>query len=150
MIQDALLQFSDAQALTATAASTNTIDLFPNANGQNTNIAEGEPMCVMIAPSVSADATTGDETYAVAIQTDDNTGFGSPTTLATVSIPAAALKAGATPVFIGLPSGLYERYLRLNYTLGGTTPSVTLDAFLCPLSAVAKYSKYYKSGFTIL
>lgn len=145
MIQDALLQFSDAQALTATAVSTNSIDLGP----QNRNIADGYPMAILIAPSVSADITTGDETYAVALQTDDNSAFSSPTTLVTLTIPAAQLKAGQVAYF-GLPSGaVFERYLRLNYTLGGTSPSVTLDAFICPLDSIPKYSTYYASGFVI-
>lgn len=150
MIQDALLQFSDAQALTATAVSTNVIDLFANANGQNSNIMDGTPMAVMIAPSVGADSTTGDETYAVSLQTDDNSGFSSPTTLGTMTFTAAQLKAGISPAYFGVPSGTYERYIRLNYTLGGTTPSMTIDAFLTPLSAIPKYSKYYKSGFEVL
>lgn len=145
MLQDALLQFSDAQALTATAVSTNVIDCGP----QNRNLADGTAMAILLAPSVSADMTTGDETYTVALQTDDNSGFSSPTVLATMIIPGAQLKAGLCAYF-GLPSGaVFERYLRLNYTLAGTTPSVTLDAFLSPLDSIPKYSKYYASGFEI-
>lgn len=150
MIQDALLQFSDAQALTATGVSTNVIDLWANGNGQNANIMDGTPMAVMIAPSVGADSTTGDETYAVQLQTDDNSGFASPTTLGQFTFTAAQLKAGISPAYFGLPGGAYERYLRLNYVLGGTTPSMTVDAFLTPLEFIPKYSKYYKSGFEVL
>lgn len=147
MYNDALLQFSDAQALTATAASTNGIDTAAGVWVQNGQINVGEPMAILIAPTVSADATTGDETYAVSVQTDDNSSFSSPTTLATFTITAANLAVGKLSWF-GLPMGPYERYIRLNYTLGGTTPTVTLDAFMVPMDNVPKYT-FYKSGFTI-
>ena len=41
-----------------------------------------------------------------------------------------------------------ERYLRLSYTLGGTTPSVTVTAFLIPHNMVHNYVQY-ADGFTI-
>ncbi|MCO1435445.1 hypothetical protein L0Z13_11285 [Burkholderia multivorans] len=123
MIIDSLLEFSRAQALTATGASTNIIDL-----GSDRDIGPGQPLWAVIAVQVAADNTTGDETYSIALQTDDNAAFSSPTTIATVAPAAAAMTAGARFV-IGMPFA-NERYLRLNYTLGGTTPSVTLNAFL--------------------
>lgn len=144
-MQDALLQFSDNQALTATAVSTNSIDCGP----QNRNLADGAPMAIAIFPSVSADITTGDETYSVQLQTDDNAAFSSPAVLATVVLPAAQLKAGQVAYF-GFPAaGTFERYLRLNYVLGGTTPSVTIDAYISPLEAIPKYNKYYASGYEV-
>ncbi|MCA7962505.1 hypothetical protein LGM54_06005 [Burkholderia cenocepacia] len=123
MYIDSLLEFSRAQALSASGASTNIIDL-----GSDRDIGPGRPLWVVIAVQVAADNTTGDETYSVALQTDDNAAFSSPTTIATVAPAAASLPAGARLV-IGMPFA-NERYLRLNYTLGGTTPSVTLNAFL--------------------
>ncbi|KVE99267.1 Bbp16 family capsid cement protein [Burkholderia vietnamiensis] len=123
MYIDSLLEFSRAQALTASAASSNIIDL-----GSDRDIGPGRPLWVVVAAAVSADNTTGDETYSIALQTDDNAAFSSPTTIATVAPAAASLTAGARLV-IGMPFA-NERYLRLNYTLGGTTPSVTLNAFL--------------------
>lgn len=123
MYIDSLLEFSRAQALSASGASTNIIDL-----GSDRDIGPGRPLWVVVSPSVAADNTTGDETYSIALQTDDNAAFSSPTTIATVAPAAAALTAGSRFV-IGMPFA-NERYLRLNYTLGGTTPSVTLNAFL--------------------
>lgn len=145
-MKDALNRFSNKQVLTATAASTDAIPLSDLT--QNRQIGDGEPMSILIVPSVSAVA--GDSTYSVAVQTDDDDAFGSPTTLLTQPLTAAQLAAGKA-VAIGLPSGkLYEKNLRLNYTLGGAAPGVTLSAFLLPSKMVPQYSQYYKSGFTIL
>ncbi|MCW3699230.1 Bbp16 family capsid cement protein [Burkholderia cenocepacia] len=123
MYIDSLLEFSRAQALSASGASTNIIDL-----GSDRGIGPGRPLWVVVAVAVAADNTTGDETYSIALQTDDNAAFSSPTTIATVAPAATSLPAGARLV-IGMPF-TNERYLRLNYTLGGTTPSVTFNAFL--------------------
>lgn len=142
MILDGQHLFSDAQALTETAASTNVIDL-----GADRNLGQGEPMAVMLLLDVAADGTTGDETYSVAIQTDDNVGFSSAATLETLTITRGAV-AGTKYFHVLKPDTSCERYLRINYTLGGTTPTVTVTAFLTPLSFVDKYVSY-ADGFTI-
>jgi hypothetical protein len=120
MYIDSLLEFSRAQALTASAASTNVIDL-----GSDRDIGPGRALWIVIAVAVAA-AAGG--TYQFDLQTDDNAAFSSPTTIASLAPAAAALKAGAQFV-IGMPFA-NERYLRLNNTLGGTTPGVTINAFL--------------------
>jgi len=119
---DSRLELSSSQALTATAASTNVIDL-----GQDRDIAVGTPMWVVINIEVAADYTSANETYVAALQTDDNSGFSSATDIASVTIPGGS--AAGTFFVIGVPYA-NERYLRLNYTLGGTTPTVTLSANL--------------------
>lgn len=142
MYIDALHLMSDSQALTATAASTNVIDL-----ANDSNIGIGEPMAVVVTVEVAADNTTGDETYSVALQTDDNGSFSSASTLLTRSIAAGA--AAGSKIVIPVPADTgAERYLRLNYTLGGTTPSVTVSAFLIPQNMVQNYVAY-ADGFTI-
>lgn len=142
MIMDAQHLFSDSQALTSSGASTNVIDL-----GADRNIGMGEPMCVMISLDVAADGGNSDETYTAAIQTDDNSGFSSATTLETLTITRGDA-AGTKYFHVFKPDSLVEQYLRINYTLGGTTPSVTLTAHLVPLSFVEKYVSY-ADGFTI-
>lgn len=144
MIIDAQLLFSDAQALTGTAVSTNIIDL-----GSDRNIGIGEPLAVVIVVDVALDRTTADETYAVTIQADDNSGFSSA---ATVSGPTSLLTyAVGTRFVIALgPDTLTERYIRLNYTLGGTTPLGTITAFLTPLKMAAiSENVYYADAITI-
>lgn len=120
---DKTLELSDGQAVTADAASTNIIDM--TAAGLNSGI--GEPLYLAVTVQVAPDATTGDETYQVTLQGDDNTGFSSPNTLASFPIPRTA-KVGDV-FFAPLPS-TNERYIRAFYDVGGTTPTITLNAFI--------------------
>nr|WP_175800908.1 hypothetical protein [Burkholderia anthina] len=120
MYIDSLLEFSRAQALTASGPSQNVIDL-----GSDRDIGPGRPLWIVIALASDAVATG---TYKFALETDDNVGFSSPTEIAAVSPSVASLKAGRRLV-LGMPFE-NERYLRLNNTLGGTSPGVTINAFL--------------------
>lgn len=122
MLIDSRLEFSDAQALTATAASTNVVDL-----GSDVDIGPGRTLWVILQLDVAADDTDGNETYVADLETDDNSSFSSATTIASVTITRG--DAAGTRYVIGFPYA-NEQYLRLNYTLGGTTPSVTLTAWL--------------------
>ena len=141
MILDSLLKFSDAQALTATAVSTNVVPL-----SLDRDIGIGEPMGVVITVGVAADSTTGDETYQFQLQADDNDSFSSASVIGDVTVVAASLAAGDKVV---IPIGhSNEAFLRLNYVLGGTTPSVTVDALLQPLSMIDGTATY-ASGYSI-
>jgi hypothetical protein len=134
--------YSDAQALTATAASTDLID-----HGADGNLGIGEPMVVQITLDVLADNTTTDETYSAALQTDDNASFSSAVTVGSVTITAGS--AAGTRFFIPVPpSTSMERYSRINYTLGGTTPTVTVTSALLPVKFVDNYVSY-ADGITI-
>lgn len=123
MIIDRRLQVSALQALTVTAPSTDVIDL----GSQLRLIGPGDPMWWVIAARVGLAGTA--PTLAIAVQTDDASGFASPVTLLTSDTLAAAdFPAGKLVV---LPMAFKnERFLRLNYTLGGTTPTATVDAWL--------------------
>lgn len=143
MIIDAFQQFSAAQALTSTAASTNYIDTLTDGN-----VGMGEPMCAVITIDVAADHTTGDETYVAALQTDSSSGFGSAVTLGSVTIPRTTV-AGDRFVIPVPPDQTGNRYYRINYTLGGTTPSVTLTAELQPQNMLQN-DAYYPRGYTVL
>lgn len=143
MILDAQLEFSSEQALTVTAASTNIVDL-----GADRNIGIGKEMAVLLVLDVASDNTTEDETYSVAVQADDNASFSSAGTVTTFTIAAGA--AAGTKYAAILPKDtLTERYIRLNYTLGGTTPSVTVSAYLVPSDNIDAADVYYASGFTV-
>lgn len=142
MILDIANQMSDAQALTATAVSTDVLDL-----DNDDNIGKGEPMAVVIPVTVAADFTSANETYQFTVQTDTVENFASPTVVTeTGAINGDVLTAGYKVV---LPLGHYnERYLRVNYTLAGTTPSVTVDAYLVPLSDIDSWEPN-ASGYSI-
>lgn len=138
---DAQLLFSDAQALTVTAVSTNIIDL-----GADRNIGIGEPMVVEIQVDVAA---AGGGTLTITLQTDDNAAFGSPTTVvASAAIAAAVLVAGNVQ-YLPLPQDLItERFLRLNYTLA-TMTGITLTSFLTPTRMVLTPIAHYADNITI-
>ncbi len=143
MLLDKQLELSNAQSLSATAVSTNVIDL-----GASRQIGNGEPLVFVLCSIVAADYTSANETYQVDIQTDDNSGFSSATTLASVVFPASQLTLGSIRL-IPFPSGNVERFIRLNYTLGGTTPTWTVSAYLQPYEMVAGLPVQYPDAITI-
>jgi hypothetical protein len=146
MLLDAQLLLSDAQAVTADAASTNTIDL-----GDVTPkrvIGDGEPMALVIVVDVAADATTGDETYEFQLIESANANLSSPDIILAKSVAAASLTAGAKVVIPVPPGSPVKRYLGAYYNVGGTTPTITCTAFLQPLSMVEK-RVLYANGYSI-
>lgn len=137
---DAQQLFSDAQALTGTAVSTNIIDF-----GQDRNIGIGKPMAVVITADVALAGTS--PTLAIAVQADDNSAFSSAGTVATTPT-YTALALGAQLV-IPIPADTAtERFMRLSYTLGGTTPTVTLTAYLAPVDQIQN-NPQYAAGITV-
>ena len=143
MILDNQLVLSDAQAITADAGSTNVIDL-----GSVRQVGQGYPLAVCFVVTTAADATTGDETYSFNIQTDDNAAFSSATTVSTNAITAATLSLGSIHV-VSLPTAGLERYIRAFYDVAGTTPTVTVTAFLQPWDMVQRAPLYYSNNSVI-
>ena len=114
------LGFSASQAITVDVVSTNVIDL-----GVDTDIGVGTPVYVAVVVEVAPDATTGDETYIVQVQSGSTA---TPTDLiGSISIPRTAKKGDV--FYMPIPSHS-DRYMRLNYDVGGTTPTITVSAFL--------------------
>ena len=118
MILDNQAIFSDKQAVTASAASTNVIKV-------NGDIAKGEPVEIL-AQVVAAFATC--TSVKVGVQTDSAEDFSNAVTLAeTAAIPVASLVAGYVFPLKFLPKGI-KKYLRLYYTVAGsnaTTGKIT-------------------------
>lgn len=84
----------------------------------------GTPMFI-VANIAAAPVATG--TYSIAVQVATDSAFTSPVTLSTLTVQPTA-KAGDS-VWMGMPQSNL-RYMRLVYTLGGTSPAVTLNAYL--------------------
>lgn len=126
MIMDVQNRFSNAQAITATAASTDIVDL--GITGRNVGVGED---VYLVAQVVSAFTDTGsDSTVTVTAETDDNTGMSSATTVATLGTFAALAAVGAR-LIIKLPIANLERYLGLRYTVaGGNLTTGAITAFL--------------------
>lgn len=141
MILDAQLMYSDAQALTATAASTNVVD-----HGSDRNLGMGVALAILIVFDVALAGTT--PTLTIALQTDDNAAFSSAAQVAiTASITAAAV--GAKYVIMLPPDTSMERFSRLNYTLGGTSPTATVTAMMLPANFISQENTYYADAITI-
>ena len=125
MIIDRFNEFSDAQAVTATAASTNTVDLL--AAGK----IEAKPyyLHIKVPTTVTAD---GAATVTFALQTDDNTSFSSATALWTsAAIGKASLAAGTEVIRLPLNGLALERYLPVYYTVAtGPLTAGKFDAYL--------------------
>ena len=117
MILDNQTLLSNQQAITATAASTNVIDLGPIGYGIVRDIGKGKPIPILVQVT-EAFTAAGAATLTVALQTDDNAGFGSPkTAYTTAAIALADLKAGNQITLDYIPRGTNERFMRLYYTV---------------------------------
>lgn len=127
MILDAELQFSNAQAVTASAASTNIVDL-----GEPRNIGVGEDLYILINSTVAMTDLGSDSTVTVTLETDSDVAFGSPTLAAqTVGVFAATSAAGTKLIAKLQPNAINERYLRVYYTVaGGNLTTGSFDAHI--------------------
>lgn len=141
---DYQLLLSDAQAFSSSGASTNYIDL-----GSIRHVGRGNPMALVFTVDTGADYTTTDETYAFALQTDDNTSFSSAATQVTRTISAASSGLAAGTIHVIPFNFTSERYLRLYATLGGTTPSITITAWVAPMSMISSSEVTYAAGYTV-
>jgi hypothetical protein len=123
--------FSNAQVVTANAASTNVIDLGAPGTALNApaalkrDIGKGRPIPIRI--QLVADATGTSPTLDVDLQVDSDEAFGSPKTVASAQQIAGGAAGDRVAIFY-VPEGTDERFLRLNYTVTGTTPSYTITA----------------------
>lgn len=147
MFIDALGLVSDAQAVAADAASTNTIDL-GNVTPKR-EIGTGEPMGFGFSVDVAADATTGDETYEFQVIESANADLSAPTIIAQQAIPRATLVAGFQ-FFLAIPPGYPKaRYLGVFYNVGGTTPSITVTAWLTSQKLFSILAKAYAKNYVV-
>lgn len=102
---------SEDQAVTAAAASTDYIDL---GAARDIGVSEGLQLCITCKETVTS---AGASTLQFQMQCDDNTGFSSPkTVIQSDAIPKASLVAGYQ-IFLPIPVGLNERYMRLYYNV---------------------------------
>lgn len=133
MILSANLTFSEDQAVTATAISTNVLDLGANGTvyGESAaiplNLGAGREIPFLI--QVTEDFATL-TSLTISIESDSAAGLGSSPTVhyASEAIPVASLVAGFKLPIRWMPVGVLGRYLGLRYTVGGsnaTTGKIT-------------------------
>lgn len=129
MIMDNTLVFSDGQAITANAGSTNVIDL----NATGTPYGAAAPVGRDIGKSshaiplniVVTETFNNLTSLVISLQVDDNAAFSSAKTVASsAAIPLASLVAGYRPSFPDyIPEGTDEQYMRLFYDITGAAPT---------------------------
>lgn len=157
MYIDTQNEFSDAQAVTATAISANVIDLFAGIGGGTAltgettiDIGQGPDVYLVVQAAALGVDTSSDATLAVTLESD------STANLATAPVVhfstgtlawAAHAPAGTRIATICLPSGSYKRYLGVRYTVGALSGTLTLDAFLTVDPAAPR--RVYRGNFTV-
>ena len=141
MITDAFLRLSDAQALTTTAVSTNTIDL-----GVARDMGAGEELYVYFTVPT---ALAGGTSVTFQVITSAAAALTSPTIVgSTNAIVTASLVAGYKTAVRINPSVFAngQRYLGAQYTIVGTYTSGTVT---CDIAADIADFKTYASGFSV-
>jgi len=138
--------FSDAQAVTSTAPSTNLIDLGAPGTVLGApaalirDIGKGEPIPIVVRLLAAAGGTS--PTLVVSVQVDNDVAFGSAKTVYTGPTVAGGTAGQELYLPVYLPEGTDERYLRLLYTTGGTSPTHSITAGV----TMAKPSSYPVAG----
>ena len=152
MITDVLLTVSGAnnpgsaisgQAITATAVSTNTIDL-----GTARDIGEGENLYMVFTVIEAFNTLTS---LTMNVITDDNAALSSGTVIgSTGAVVLANLTAGKQYV-VRLPAqiaSLGERYLGAQYTTASSPTTGTILAQI--VTDIQDGKKFYASGFSVI
>jgi len=141
MILDKTLELSLAQAVTATAPSTNVIDI-----AAARNIGAGEDLFLYIRVGAAATAA-GAATVSFQVQTDSSPAMGTAVTvLDSGAIPKASLGSN-TALKFKLPSAAFKQYLALNYLVA--TGPLTAGDFSAWIATDVQDNATYAGGFTV-
>lgn len=139
MLVDALLLFSDAQAVTSAAGSTNTID---QGVVGGRDLGTGEDLYVVCICDVAMTDSGSDSTLVVALEGDSTTSFTPDGTQNLFTF--SALSAIGTVKYAKLDPGMAPmgyRYLRLKYTpADGDLTAGSFTAFIT--HDIQKYVSY--------
>ena len=125
-IFDAMFEFSDAQAITADAISTNILDL----QSSGLNMGAGEPVYLNV--KVGPDDFAGGTSLVVSLYSHSTTTVNSgKQIISSGTILQAALTAGAWIMRVALPVDFdYARYVGLYYDDTGAFSAGAIDAWL--------------------
>lgn len=142
MLQDAQDLFSNAQAITATAVSTNIVDANAVDNVLK-DLGTGKPMYLVLTCSETF-VSTGSSTLTITLESDSTSDLATSATVhnTTVAIPKASLVANMEPIVLVMQlAPTYERYVGVRYTVGvANFTAGKLTAAL--VGSVPKYKAY--------
>lgn len=125
MIFDNQSLFSDQQAITATAGSTNTIDLGATGRVYGASvdlirdIGKGNPIPILVQVTEAFTLLTS---LKIDLEFDSTETITPDKTISLGTFVLADLKAGFQVPFQFVPDGANMRYVRLKYTVTGTNP----------------------------
>ncbi len=136
MIIDRNLKVSTSQAVTVSAPSTDVVDL---SQARDLGLV-GLKMMVNVEEAVTA---SGAATVQVTLQCDDNSSFTTPkTVISTDTIAKTDLVVGKQ-LFIPIPIGLDEQFLRVYYTVANGP--LTAGKFSAAIVDSEQFNKSYKA-----
>jgi len=151
MIMDKFLEFSDAQAVTSTAISTNVVDTYPQGGNTVRDIGTGENIHLVVITQANATDSGSDATLTVTLESDSTENLATSATVhfSTGAIAFAGFATSGTVLAnVKLPAGNYERYLGVRYTVAaGPLTGGAFDAFLVK---DAQAVRNYAVGSTIV
>jgi hypothetical protein len=148
MILDQQSMFSDSQAITVTANSSNVIDTMPS-GGPNVKAGIGDGQGATLFAQVVTAFAGGTSLQIQLVSADDAALSTNPIVhYDTGAIALAALVAKARLIAVDLPYGKYRRYLGLKYTVVGTMSAGTLLAALVEDLQTLNGTTDYAKGFT--
>lgn len=140
---DKQLQFSSAQAVTATAVSTNVVDIGAAAP----RIGDGENLNILVECDVAMTDAGSDSTVTAELVTDDNESMSSATLLQTLGVFPALSAIGAA-VKARIAQGLaFERYIAVRYTVANG--DLTTGSFSAHIVKDLDVQKAYPDAITI-
>jgi len=119
--------FSDNQVITGDAASTNLLDTLGTGTPANAaaalekDLGKGTMVPILIQVTEAFNTLTS---LNISIEVDDNAAFASAKVVFTENILLADLVVGKTTNLRYLTQGTDERFLRLNYDVVGTDPTL--------------------------
>lgn len=116
---DAEQLIAENEVVAASGAVGNVIDLKGYGYGKGS----------LVLDVIASDDANGDETYSVALELSDDLAFTVPVLALSVDLPRGDLGRRIQEFSNQIGDTMY-RYARVNVTVGGTSPSVTLTAFI--------------------
>lgn len=141
---DAFLRFSSAQAITATAASTDYVDL-----GAVRDVGVGENLYVVAVVTTALADAGSNSPVVVSLEGDSATTFSPDSTQDLFTFPAASA-AGTVRIARIPPGAMNYRYAQLKYTVGtggvGDLSSGNITAFI---TKDVQYYTAYADNITI-
>lgn len=147
-ILDTLCEFSDAQAVTSTAISTNVMDL--TSSNVLRDIGTGEDVYLVISTQTTCTDSGSDATVNFSLESDSTADLAtSPTVHYSTGAVAFAnyATAGTVVAAVRLPKGNYESYLGVRYTVA--SGPLTAGKFDARLQIGIDSQRLYAAGSTI-